>query len=68
MVLRTVGLETWNSSSMATSESRVSASYPPASIRLTLQLDGSVMVHEFPRWSVNEARTVWTALLSGGVR
>ncbi len=39
-----------------------------AFIRRTVQFDGNVTVHESPRWPVNEARTVWMALLSGGVR
>ena len=39
-----------------------------AFIRRSVQLDGNVTVHESPRWPVNEARTIWMALLSGGVR
>ncbi|MFD8557472.1 hypothetical protein ACWDOR_01765 [Streptosporangium canum] len=39
-----------------------------AFIRRTTQLDGNRQVDESPRWPVNEARVIWTALLSGRAR
>ncbi|MEV6866617.1 hypothetical protein AB0M44_37180 [Streptosporangium subroseum] len=39
-----------------------------AFIRRTVQLTGKPETHETPRWSINEARVTWTALLSGRAR
>ncbi|MFF0309383.1 hypothetical protein ACFYSC_18310 [Streptosporangium sp. NPDC004379] len=39
-----------------------------AFIRRTLQLDDGYKIHETHRWSIAEARAVWTDILSGHAR
>ncbi|GAA4226486.1 hypothetical protein FHR32_005876 [Streptosporangium album] len=39
-----------------------------AFIRRTVQLDRKHEIHETSRWSLAEARVIWTALLSGRAR
>ncbi|GAA3067915.1 hypothetical protein [Streptosporangium carneum] len=39
-----------------------------AFIRRTVQLDSGHEIHETPCWPIPEARTIWTALLTGRAR